>query len=211
MRRLLYSRHGLVLNDGFSAQVAPTVTRGMPASTHTGHLSSHMCAACNPAEMLAIVRAWEVLTHGAVLYRLAENAWAQKLEEASETLTHRAALDHVRRVAAAHVEQTNDKGVSWEIDAFFVEWATSEAATQVLQDLLMVSMRPWQLAAASGHARPHDVPCRLADTSASWKRVALRSPDRWRGLSIMSESNVLRFLLQLTLHADCFCSCTPTC
>ncbi|KAK9867066.1 hypothetical protein WJX84_010484 [Apatococcus fuscideae] len=71
--------------------------------------------------------------------RLAENAWAQKLEEASENLTHRAALDHVRRVAAKHVEHVdaNDKGVSWEIDAFFVEWANSEAATQVFQDLLM--------------------------------------------------------------------------
>lgn len=71
--------------------------------------------------------------------RLAENAWAKKLEEASESLSHRAALDHVRRVAAEHVEQTDDKGVSWEIDAYFVEWANSEAATQVLEDLLMVS------------------------------------------------------------------------
>ena len=75
--------------------------------------------------------------------RLAENAWAQKLEEASESLSHRAALDHVRRVAAEHVEQTDDKGVSWEIDAYFVEWANSEAATQVLQELLMVSPSVW--------------------------------------------------------------------
>lgn len=81
-----------------------------------------------------------IIMPGCPLYRLAENAWAQKLEEASETLTHRAALDHVRRVAAKHVEQTDDKGVSWEIDAFFVDWANSPTATQVLQDLLMVSL-----------------------------------------------------------------------
>ena len=77
------------------------------------------------------------------LRRLAENAWAQKLEEASEVLTHKAALDLVRGVAGQHVEQTDDKGVSWEVDASFVEWANSDMATEVLQELLTVSIPSW--------------------------------------------------------------------